>query len=483
MAEKINWRIYERDSLYPQNISAYLDLIKFSPDKKQYIANFYEVMTFFKGYFWWARDADLLEDSFRKWFSVWISDLRKRDELFRRFNDSYKDVSKTMPRLGRIELAKVLDKELLSVFETAKRVFLDSISFSEYTVDCFDDFFDKIFAEKLQQLTNNKFGEHDLALIAQPAYVSKSLAYKRALLEMSLKKGKYDPSRLADRFSWVVMSWDGSNELDKDKVLDELNGFLKLPSRERIKQLALINNVIKEVASKRDRILKKHGISELEIKPFFILLDKFSLFHDIRKETQMRCNQVILRCLAEMAERYNVGYKDLLFYTHDQIRDLCLKRIRPGPNAIKKRISGLTYVIRKGKVSTFTGIESKEVLDKLVLNRLKADQTDSVRGIPACHGIVTGTAFVTKSTKEANKSLQPGDVLVTSMTTIDYIPAMKRAGAIVTEDGGMLCHAAIVSRELGIPCIVGTKIATKILKSGMKVEVDANKGIVKILKG
>jgi len=62
------------------------------------------------------------------------------------------------------------------------------------------------------------------------------------------------------------------------------------------------------------------------------------------------------------------------------------------------------------------------------------------------------------------------------------MPAIKKASAIVTNVGGITCHAAIVSRELKIPCIIGTKIATKVLKDGDLVEVDAQKGIVKILK-
>ncbi|HLC48700.1 MAG TPA: PEP-utilizing enzyme, partial [Candidatus Norongarragalinales archaeon] len=75
-----------------------------------------------------------------------------------------------------------------------------------------------------------------------------------------------------------------------------------------------------------------------------------------------------------------------------------------------------------------------------------------------------------------------GDILVAQATNPDVVPAMKKAAAIVTNTGGITCHAAIVSRELGIPCIVGTKIATDVLKDGMVVEVDATKGIVKILK-
>ena len=75
-----------------------------------------------------------------------------------------------------------------------------------------------------------------------------------------------------------------------------------------------------------------------------------------------------------------------------------------------------------------------------------------------------------------------GDILVTPMTTPNFLPAMNKASAFITDEGGVMCHAAILLRELRKPCIVGTKIATKILKAGDWVEVDANNGVVKILK-
>lgn len=78
--------------------------------------------------------------------------------------------------------------------------------------------------------------------------------------------------------------------------------------------------------------------------------------------------------------------------------------------------------------------------------------------------------------------MKRGDVLVTGSTGPELILACKKAGAIVTEEGGITSHAAIISRELGIPCVIGTKIATEVLKDGDRVEVDATKGIVRILK-
>jgi len=99
----------------------------------------------------------------------------------------------------------------------------------------------------------------------------------------------------------------------------------------------------------------------------------------------------------------------------------------------------------------------------------------------ASKGVAKCPVCIVKSVKDCHK-VKNGDVIVAVMTRPDYVPAMKKAAAVVTNEGGVTCHAAIVSRELGIPCVIGTKIATEVLKDGMMVEVNANHGVVKIIK-
>jgi len=102
-----------------------------------------------------------------------------------------------------------------------------------------------------------------------------------------------------------------------------------------------------------------------------------------------------------------------------------------------------------------------------------------VKGIAAGRrGFGAGTAKVVSNPQEAAKVMQKGDVLVTDMTNPDYVPFMKLAGAIVTDKGGVTCHAAIVSRELGIPCVVGTENATHLMKTGKQYTVDSRSGVV-----
>jgi len=100
-----------------------------------------------------------------------------------------------------------------------------------------------------------------------------------------------------------------------------------------------------------------------------------------------------------------------------------------------------------------------------------------VKGLAASPGIASGIAKVILDVKEAG-NFKKGDILVTRMTDPDWVPIMKIASAIVTDEGGITSHAAIVSRELGIPAIVGTKEATKVIKDGQEITVDATRGIV-----
>jgi pyruvate,water dikinase len=101
-----------------------------------------------------------------------------------------------------------------------------------------------------------------------------------------------------------------------------------------------------------------------------------------------------------------------------------------------------------------------------------------LKGIGASLGEYKGRVKIVFSPEEASKKIKKGDILVTSLTEPSFVPIMKKAGAIVTNTGGVLSHAAIVSRELGIPCVVGTRKATEVLKDEMEVFVNGLKGLI-----
>ena len=132
------------------------------------------------------------------------------------------------------------------------------------------------------------------------------------------------------------------------------------------------------------------------------------------------------------------------------------------------------YVVQTRPVTTMAMGKKKAVVGK---DGIKTAATAVLTGTGASPGIATGEVQIVKNVKEINK-VKEGDILVAVMTSPDFVPAMKKAAGIVTDEGGLTSHAAIVSRELGVPCIVGTKEATKKLKSQNVVTIDGQKGLV-----
>ena len=118
--------------------------------------------------------------------------------------------------------------------------------------------------------------------------------------------------------------------------------------------------------------------------------------------------------------------------------------------------------------------------EKTVKETVQKNATVNGTGRVASKGLAKGKAVIIRGVKDLEK-VKEGDILIAVTTHPDYVPAMRKAAAIVTDEGGITSHAAIVSREFGLPCIVGTKIATKILNDGDLVEVDANNGTIKKL--
>lgn len=130
-------------------------------------------------------------------------------------------------------------------------------------------------------------------------------------------------------------------------------------------------------------------------------------------------------------------------------------------------------------------ISDKEIIKNfkktLATEDIKVKNKKIIKGFTAYVGMIKGIAKIVISRKDYKK-IKKDDILIAININPDYLSIIKKVAAIVADEGGLLCHAAIVARELKIPCIIGTKIATKVLKDGDLVEVDANKGIVKILK-
>jgi phosphohistidine swiveling domain-containing protein len=176
----------------------------------------------------------------------------------------------------------------------------------------------------------------------------------------------------------------------------------------------------------------------------------------------------------EIGQRAGLSVLQIQNCTSAEISNL-LKGKKIDERKINNRISSFKFVSSNNKkfnvLSPFKEEKKVEVVP------------DMIKGAVAYGGIVRGRVYlISESLRGTQKELIAGmpknGILVTVMTAPDMVPAMRRAAAIITDEGGLLCHAAIVARELKKPCIISTGRATKILKPGDLVEVDANKGII-----
>jgi pyruvate, water dikinase len=134
-------------------------------------------------------------------------------------------------------------------------------------------------------------------------------------------------------------------------------------------------------------------------------------------------------------------------------------------------VGGTIYILQSRPITTIGKKEAKGMSGE------KSSATIILKGQGAAPGIASGRVVIIRDVKDTG-SVKEGDILVTKMTNPDMVPAMRKVAAIITDEGGMTCHAAIVSRELGTPAIVGTKTATSVLKNGQLITVDGEMGLV-----
>ena len=122
-------------------------------------------------------------------------------------------------------------------------------------------------------------------------------------------------------------------------------------------------------------------------------------------------------------------------------------------------------------------MQTRPITTNIHRQKVKVSGKELLRGLAVSPGVATGKVKIVQGIDDISK-IQKGDILVTIMTSPDLVPSMSRSAAIITDQGGLTSHAAIVSREMGLPAVVGTKIATKILQDGQIVTVDAHNGII-----
>lgn len=185
--------------------------------------------------------------------------------------------------------------------------------------------------------------------------------------------------------------------------------------------------------------------------------------------------------LSRISEQTKIGPALLLYLFPKEIISFLRDKSPINVNILNERKKHYQWIMEEGKEKYCFG-KNTSIKEHLIFkNEHNTSNTTEIKGSSAYPGIVKGYVKCIKTINDVAK-VRKGDVLVAPMTDLNYMVAMKKAAAFVTDEGGILCHAAIVAREMRKPCIIGTKLATQVLKDGDIVEVDAEKGIVRKIK-
>ncbi|MBF0119365.1 MAG: hypothetical protein HQK79_11060 [Desulfobacterales bacterium] len=206
--------------------------------------------------------------------------------------------------------------------------------------------------------------------------------------------------------------------------------------------------------------------------------EEFVFYRTFRTERSYEALYYLERFLTFTEEAYKLDLHELSYYSKEELILFLRSSQRVNPTLIDERRKGFAMLMHDGAISVMTG----QLLLHLISKR-KAESSlpiSEVRGLTAYRGLVTGRARILMNTTDQD-SVCKGEILIVPMTTPDYLPSMQKSAAFVTDEGGVICHAAIIAREMKKPCVIGTKKATSVFRNGDWVEVNGFTGVVRIV--
>ena len=393
--------------------------------------------------------------------------------------------SETIPQ---IDLDKISNEELFKIYKTHNKIhnYYYTWSWIPVAADMFHNNLTTALKDYLLEngVTAEKLNEYFI-ILTQPTSKSLIFTEQQELLKIAemVENEKEDgfgedvlkalEDHRAKYYYTKCIFVNGEYTLDdyKKQLQDILSGE-ELPSEIIKKQ----NKDLENNKIEKDGLFKKLNFDK-KWENIFREFGEFMVTKIYRRYSQLYALYEMGFVLREIAKRFFLSEEQVRHMLPIEIEKMLLEN-EYNEKELSERTKMCVYYSEKDFSKVYIGQEAEELL-KQIKTKDYSDVAE-FKGEVACSGLVKGRVKIVIKAADMYK-MEQGDILVSIATDPDIIPAMKRAGAIVTEQGGVTSHAAIVSRELNIPCVIGTKIATKVLKDGDLVEVDANNGIIKIL--
>jgi phosphohistidine swiveling domain-containing protein len=309
--------------------------------------------------------------------------------------------------------------------------------------------FNEIFATLITPSRRSFVSQEERALLAIPGG-----AQNRAALE-----------RHAAKYFWIENSYAGPKYLSASDFRKKLLSLQRVKTKSAATQLKFSYRFSPELRTLRQ------------------IIDYCATWQDERKALVFKNISLAGLVLREVARRLGQPADSLYYLGLAEIKGLrSLADLPALMPVLQERRKGCLIVIQGPSDKIISGPDYRRLLagrQRLLKDEVITEQ--DLHGTVANTGTARGRVRLIKNLASLQK-FRSGEILVASMTRPEYMSAIKKAAAIVTDEGGITCHAAIIARELNIPCVIGTKVATQVLKDGLIAEVRANHGLVRVIK-
>lgn len=404
----------------------------------------------------------------KEFINNWIKDWRKKVEiLFSFIKNIFNEPVEKWSNEKLINSLKKLDKLWLDVW--IKGVLI------EWT-----DPEGHFLLEREIKKSGINFAVQEIEILTSPekmTYVQEELLSRFEIIKAA-KKGlniKDLIRKHTDNFFWHKNNWAHVEELTLEYFEKQIKKDIKNYA-EIGKECVAINKYLKEIKGKKEKIINEKDIP-VALQNIFYLFAALADWRDERKKLSMAIIEHYLYQIIKRLARENNIPEELAHQL--TFKDITGWKISAETlDEIKERRKRAVYYYKAKEKSCWLYGEKAQRIYRLLVDSLRKEE---LTGMIANKGKIIGKVKLIENKSDFQK-FKKGNILVATMTRPEYMPLMKIAGAIVTNEGGITCHAAIISRELNKPCIIGTQVATETLKDGDLVEVDADKGIIKKIK-
>lgn len=366
-----------------------------------------------------------------------------------------------------------LGKELLDTGTEESLRGLYDLFLKLWSESFFVEAYDEDYEKRIYQFCKKQgytVTHEELLLLTQPDYISIPLQFEKDLVDTLLGESK-TLEDISQEYYFYDVGYLTGNSIDVEAHVKHLEYEGVRNAQQRIQAVLREQNSSQE----KKQALVEHNKYNEDCKNAFNFFSLLVEWRDVRKKMHQIGSYYIYQYVCT---RLGIS-TDLAPYAtvNDILNNLHISK--DYKSILQQRRERVLLTITSD--GTYDWLyDSDDIEQQIHTLEPPVEDLQSITGNIAYKGLVIGKVVVVNALKDFEK-MEENAVLVAPMTRPEYVPLMKKASAIITDEGGITSHAAIVSRELKKPCIIGTKIATQVFKDGDVVEVDANEGIVRKL--